>query len=157
MIKIREKNMRLLILVTVISVAMPLVALSNENGDDKKTSIKIEGRWYTNLQLADGKTVFKNNCAVCHGDKGQSVVEDWENELSDGTYPAPPLNGTAHTWHHSKKSLLRTINTGGIPLGGRMPPFKDKLTEKEKAAVVAYFMSLWPDRIYKAWEKRNAN
>ena len=75
--------------------------------------------------------------------------------MPDGTYPGPPLDGTTHAWQHSKESLLRTINTGGIPLGGRIPPFKDKLTAKEKEAVVAYFISFWPDRVYEAWKKRN--
>ena len=52
-------------------------------------------------------------------------------------------------------SYSGSINSGGIPLGGVMPAFEDKLTEKEKEAVMAYFMSLWPNRIYEAWEERN--
>ena len=75
--------------------------------------------------------------------------------MPDGTYPVPTLIDSAHTWDHSKESLLRTINTGGVPLGGVMPAFKDKFTEKEKEAVMAYFMSLWPDRIYDDLKQRN--
>ena len=99
--------------------------------------------------------MFKENCAECHGDQGQGLVKDWQKPQADGKFPAPPLNGTAHTWHHSKKLLLRTVNMGGIPLGGSMPAFKDKLTEKEKEAALAHVMSLWPDNIYDAWAKRN--
>lgn len=146
--------MKILILAVITSITLSLVACSNDD-DDKKTSKKIEGRWYTTLQITDGEKVFKNNCAVCHGDKAQGLVKDWKETLPDGKYPAPPLNGTAHAWHHSKELLLRTINTGGIPLGGTMPAFKDKLTVKEKDAVMAYFMSLWPDRVYEVWEQRN--
>ena len=112
-------------------------------------------RWYKTAQLIQGRKVFKENCAVCHGDNGQGLVEDWRKTLADGSYPAPPLNGTAHAWHHSTEALLRTINHGGIPLGGTMPAFKDKLTDKEKEAVLAHVMSFWSDDIYAAWKKRN--
>ena len=36
-----------------------------------------------------------------------------------------------------------------------MPPFKDKLTDKQKDDVLAYVMSLWPDNIYEVWKERN--
>jgi len=147
--------MRILISAALTSVTLTLVACSND--DDKKVTEKVEGRWYTLLQITDGKKVFSNNCAACHGSEGQGLTENWKKSLPDGSYPPPPVNGTAHAWHHSKEQLLRTINTGGIPIGGAMPAFKDKLTEKEKEAVMAYFMSLWTDRIYDAWKQRNPN
>ena len=53
------------------------------------------------------------------------------------------------------KTLLGTVNRGGIPLGGTMPAFKDALTEDEKKAVLAYIQSLWPKDIYDAWKERN--
>ena len=149
--------MRIFILVALTSITLSLVACSNDEDADKKEAQKIEGRWYTSLQIDEGQKVFSNNCAACHGSEGQGLTEDWKKSMPDGSYPPPPLNGTAHTWHHSKEQLLRTINNGGIPLGGVMPAFADKLTEKEKEAVMAYFMSLWPERIYEAWEQRNAN
>ena len=147
--------MRTLILVALTSVALSLAACSSD--DDKKVGQKVEDRWYTSQQITEGKKVFSNNCAACHGSEGQGLTENWKKSLPDGSYPPPPLNGTAHTWHHSKEQLLRTINTGGVPLGGVMPAFKDKLTDKEKEAVMAYFMSLWTDRIYDAWKQRNSN
>ena len=149
--------MRILILTVLTSITLSLVACSNDEDDNKKVVQKVEGRWYTALQISEGKKVFSNNCAACHGSQGQGLTENWKKSMPDGSYPPPPLNGTAHAWHHSKEQLLRTINTGGIPLGGVMPAFADKLTEKEKEAVMAYFMSLWTDRIYKAWEQRNPN
>ncbi|MEH6455503.1 MAG: c-type cytochrome [Cocleimonas sp.] len=148
--------MKKLILTTFTSITLSLVACSNDGDDDKKVAQKIEGRWYTSLQITEGKKVFGDNCAACHGSEGQGLTENWKKSLPDDSYPPPPLNGTAHTWHHSKQQLLRTINSGGIPLGGVMPAFEDKLTEKEKEAVMAYFMSLWPDRIYDAWNQRNS-
>lgn len=106
-------------------------------------------------QVAEGQAVFENNCLVCHGQNGVGETEAWQVAREDGTFPAPPLNGTAHTWHHNAKVLLGTIDRGGIPLGGRMPPFKDVLSDDEKIAVLAYIKSLWPDEVYQIWLKNN--
>jgi mono/diheme cytochrome c family protein len=74
--------------------------------------------------------------------------------LSDGSFPPPPLNGTAHTWHHPISLLLHTINNGGKALGGQIPAFGGKLSDAEKTAVIAYFQNRWPDEIYDAWIRR---
>ena len=145
---------RLSIIALLLS-ALALAACSDDSKAEGKAAKQVEGKWYNTAQLMRGKKVFKENCAECHGDQGQGLVKDWQKPQADGKFPAPPLNGTAHTWHHSKKLLLRTVNMGGIPLGGSMPAFKDKLTEKEKEAALAHVMSLWPDNIYDAWAKRN--
>jgi len=108
-----------------------------------------------NQQISQGEKVFETNCQECHGVKGRGVVKDWQKPGADGKYPAPPLNGTAHTWHHDTKTLLGTINRGGIPLGGTMPSFKDTLTDEQKNSVLVYIQSLWPEDIYKAWKERN--
>ena len=79
---------------------------------------------------------------------------DWREKLADGSYPSPPLNGTAHTWHHSPKQLLWTINNGGTLIGGKMPAFKDILKEEEKTAVLDYLFSLWSDKIKKLYNER---
>lgn len=126
-----------------------------ENTVEGVSAKKVEGRWYTDTQLTQGHKVFKENCAVCHGDKGQGLVADWKKPDTAGKFPPPPLNGSAHTWHHSKELLMRTVNEGGIALGGTMPAFKDSLTDQEKEAVLAHVMSLWSKEIYNAWQKRN--
>ncbi len=155
---------KFLVITAVSLMSLTIVSCDRDSTSEaKKIIVKKEidivqnnsKRWYTTAQLTSGKQVFSNNCASCHGDKGQSLVDDWRKTLADDSYPAPPLNGTAHAWHHSKEALLRTINNGGIPLGGTMPAFNDKLSKDEKDDVLAYVMSLWPDKVYKAWKKRN--
>ncbi|VAW46039.1 Cytochrome c, class IC:Cytochrome c, class I [hydrothermal vent metagenome] len=111
-------------------------------------------RWYSAQDIQKGQQVFKQNCAACHGDKAQGIVKDWRAELPNGKYPAPPLNGSAHAWHHRLKALDGTIQRGGIPIGGTMPAFKDKLTRHERLQAIAYFQSFWSDNIYQAWLKR---
>lgn len=111
-------------------------------------------RWYSSADVLMGQKVFTANCAVCHGEKAQGLVKDWKQTLDNGKYPAPPLNGSAHAWHHPLKILNRTIVHGGIPLGGTMPGFKDKLSQEERLQAIAYFQNFWPDEIYQAWLNR---
>ncbi len=101
-----------------------------------------------------GKTTFEKNCISCHGASAQGLSKDWKQKLPNGNFPAPPLNGTAHAWHHSPKVLLTTINNGGAVLGGWMPGFKDKLSEDEKQGLLDYIYSLWPAELQQKYDKR---
>ena len=122
---------------------------------DNTLSNNSENRWYSEGQVIQGAATFVANCSTCHGDKAQGIVANWKQALPDGKYPAPPLNGSAHAWHHPKVQLLRSINEGGILLGGTMPSFKNKLTEEEKLSAIAYFQSFWSQQTYEAWEKQD--
>ena len=108
-------------------------------------------RWYSESQATAGAAVFAENCAECHGSNAQGIVEDWRERLADGSFPPPPLNGSAHAWHHPQAVLLQVINDGGVPLGGKMPGFANVLTEDEKLAAIAYFQNFWSDEIYANW------
>lgn len=115
---------------------------------------KVPGRWFTQNQVAEGKAVFQTHCAECHGKEAQGLADDWRKTLTDGSYPPPPLNGTAHAWHHPLKMLQRNIQRGGIPLGGKMPSFKDKINDNEQLAAIAFFQNFWNDEIYNVWLER---
>ena len=108
-------------------------------------------RWYNNEQVLVGAQVFAENCAVCHGDNAEGRVSDWRQRLEDGSLPPPPLNGSAHAWHHPNSVLLQVINNGGTPFGGTMPAFVDVLGKPDKLAVIAYFQNFWSDEIYAQW------
>jgi mono/diheme cytochrome c family protein len=114
----------------------------------------VPGRWYSYDLVKQGSTVFTDHCAICHGKAAEGITADWKKTLADGTYPPPPLNGSAHAWHHPMSILLRTINKGGASLGGKMPPFKNSLNKREKYAAIAYFQNWWPDNIYNGWIER---
>jgi len=101
-----------------------------------------------------GKTTFEKNCIGCHGASAQGLAKDWKQKLPNGKFPAPPLNGTAHAWHHSPKALLTTINNGGAVLGGWMPGFKGKLSEDEKQGLLDYIHSLWPAELQQKYDSR---
>ncbi len=111
-------------------------------------------RWYTPEQVAQGAPLYAKFCAECHGPKAASTSE-WRKQDTEGYYPPPPLNGTAHAWHHQLPLLQRTIQEGGAKFGGKMPPFADKLNTTEIDAIIAWFQSLWPEKIYSTWSGRN--
>jgi len=63
------------------------------------------------------------------------------------------LNGTAHAWHHPIQILKKTIEQGGLELGGTMPGFGAKLKDEETLAVISYLQSFWPADTYGIWVK----
>ena len=113
-----------------------------------------DGNSNVDSMVSLGESVFNKNCASCHGVKGQGLAADWKVKDANGNYPPPPLNGTAHTWHHSPEQLLYTINKGGTEMGGQMPAFEKRLTEEEKKALIDYMYSLWPKEIQEKYDER---
>ena len=107
-------------------------------------------RWYDLSRVESGREVYARNCAVCHGARGEAV-SDWRSRDADGAFPPPPLNGSAHTWHHPFGVLARQIKFGAPEGAGTMPAFQGELTDEEIVDVIAWFQSLWPDEIYARW------
>lgn len=111
----------------------------------------LTGRWYSVAEVDAGKQVFQQHCASCHGREAQGLVEDWQQRQPDGSLPPPPLNGSAHAWHHPLSMLLQVINQGGAPYGGNMPAFAERLFVAEKRAAIAFFQSFWDQDTYQQW------
>ena len=111
-------------------------------------------RWYSEAQAARGNSLYQVNCAVCHK-QDASGTGNWKQRDAEGKLPPPPLNGTAHAWHHPLSVLRRTVRLGGVPLGGTMPGFADKLSAEEIDAILAWIQSHWSDEVYRVWQERN--
>ncbi len=111
--------------------------------------------WFTPDQIAQGRTLFRQHCAACHGHNAESTA-DWKQRDAQGRYPPPPLNGSAHAWHHSLDTLRLSIREGGQKLGGWMPPFEHILDARQIDSIIAFFQSLWPEPTYAGWAKTYA-
>lgn len=122
-------------------------------GTDEPIDSPVPGRWYTNEQVEQGRELYQTHCASCHGDRAQGLAADWRKTDANGNYPPPPLNGSAHAWHHPLEVLETTIAEGGEPIGGVMPAFADSLDEQGIRATVAYFQNFWLGEIYAQWEE----
>ncbi len=109
----------------------------------------------TNAELvALGKQVYMANCASCHGANLEGQP-NWQEDLPAGGRPAPPHDASGHTWHHNDQSLFTTVKYGGqatAPPGYRsnMPAFRERLSDRQIWAVLAYIKGAWPPEIQAA-------
>lgn len=110
-------------------------------------------RWYTQDQANQGKAIFAQYCADCHGSKAESIP-NWKQVDALGNYPPPPLDGSAHAWHHPLAVLDHVIVNGGAPVGGVMPGWGEVLSFEQRMSVIASFQSYWTDDIYDMWLTR---
>ena len=108
-------------------------------------------RWYSSEQVATGGKLFTTYCTACHGKQAEGQA-NWKILDSNGKLPAPPLNGSAHSWHHTLYDLRKKILEGSSGNSwGTMPPWQDLLTEEQIQSLIAYFQSLWPETVYQEW------
>jgi len=101
-----------------------------------------------------GGKLYKKHCQTCHGTNAQGTP-DWRKRKPDGKLKPPPLNGTGHTWHHSKALLISIITNGTINQGGDMPAWKDKLSPQEMEAILTWVQSKWREETYTNWLEIN--
>ena len=124
-----------------------MISLENNSNAHNHFPITIESK----LMIARGKIAYENNCVSCHM-INLAGAENWKRLDEDGHRKAPPLNGTAHTWHHDDKTLHNIIKYGLVNLidgyEGKMIGFKDNLSDKDIDSVLAYIKSYWPKDKY---------
>jgi mono/diheme cytochrome c family protein len=113
--------------------------------------INLAARKLAPEKIKRGEAVYHANCASCHGPNGEATP-GWRTPGADGRYPPPPLDGSAHAWHHSTETLEKMIREGSPGPGG-MPPWDGKLTNQQIDDVIVWIKSLWPDDVYEVWFK----
>ena len=94
------------------------------------------------LLVALGKTIYDDQCAVCHGAEGLGKPPNF-----------PPLAGNQSIEMGSAVNPIRMVLNGGYPPGPAgnpmpygMPPFAQSLSDDEVAAVVTYIRTAWGNR-----------
>jgi mono/diheme cytochrome c family protein len=101
----------------------------------------------SSAQIEEGKVVYEQYCASCHGLNGEGQA-NWQFPAEDGFLPAPPHNDSGHTWHHSDAQLLMVIANGR----NKMPAYAETLTPAQQEAVLAYIKTFWSPEIRQAQE-----
>ena len=90
-----------------------------------------------------GARIYAQQCAACHGAKGEGQ-RNWRDRGSDGLLPAPPHDPSGHTWHHpyeplfaiTKKGLAQVINQPDYRTA--MPIYGGMLSDEEIVAVLSW-------------------
>ena len=93
-------------------------------------------------QIETDMAVYNANCAACHGAQGEGEP-NWKVPDANGIYPAPPHDGSGHTWHHADALLLQVMREGSGMPKSKMPVYQDILSEAEMEAVLAYIKTFW--------------
>ncbi|WP_269494526.1 c-type cytochrome [Castellaniella sp. S9] len=106
--------------------------------------------------VIQGKAIYANNCAACHGESLQGQP-NWRERMANGRLPAPPHDKTGHTWHHPDAMLIDMVKNGLVPgktappgYQSDMPAYGAVLTDEEIIAVLAYIKSTWPPKVLQA-------
>jgi cytochrome c553 len=96
-------------------------------------------RLISDSAYADGRTLYLEECAGCHGEKGE------------GRAPVgPPLAGSRAVTLRSATNAIRTVLFGGFPPGTSenmrpfgMPPYYPSLSDERIANVLTYVRASW--------------
>lgn len=80
----------------------------------------------------DGKTLYEDNCAKCHGKTGRA--DTWRGYL----YFAEELADSKWQVRHSDAEIREDIERGPRI----MPSFRDKFSDEDMKAVIAYIRSM---------------
>lgn len=106
--------------------------------------------------VMQGKAIYANNCAACHGESLQGQP-NWRERMLNGKLPAPPHDKTGHTWHHPDAMLVDMVKNGLVPgktappgYVSDMPAYRDILSDQEIIAVLTYIKSTWPPKVLEA-------
>jgi mono/diheme cytochrome c family protein len=108
------------------------------NGVDPKYATKTNPLKPTARNIGDGKRLYEQNCALCHGPAGSGDGEAGKN-LSP-----PPANIAAFskTRLATDGYLYWSIAEGGVPVATGMPPYKGSLKEDDIWKIVLYLRKL---------------
>ena len=110
--------------------------------------------------LRVGARIYAQQCAACHGAKGEGQPH-WRDRGPDGLLPAPPHDPSGHTWHHPDEQLFAITNQGLAQLINQpdyrtaMPIYGGVLSDDEIVAVLSWIKAQWPSEIRRRHDEIN--
>ncbi len=136
--------------VTAMAMAITIAVLGQrQDGSTHVEGLTFLGEPVTVDEITLGQELYAANCASCHGANLEGQP-DWKRRLDNGRMPAPPHDGTGHTWHHADQQLFAITKLGITEVvpgyQSDMPVFDDVLTDDQIRAVLAFIKSTWPER-----------
>jgi mono/diheme cytochrome c family protein len=104
--------------------------------------------------VTEGQALYGRYCAACHGTQLEGRA-GWQEIPPGGPALAPPLDASAHAWHHPDAQLFGIVRDGGqaySPEGymNGMPAFGGTLSDAEIRAILSYIKSTWPAEVQTA-------
>jgi mono/diheme cytochrome c family protein len=122
--------------------AMAVYLKSLSEGSPPDASVSIVPVAESSLLMRLGKSIYDTECASCHGAVGRGMPPQY-----------PPLAGNQSIQMESAVNPIRMVLNGGFPPGTAgnpmphgMPPFAQRLSDDEVAAVVTYIRLSWGNR-----------
>jgi mono/diheme cytochrome c family protein len=103
--------------VTVVGVGLLALSLLPEESEGEGNPIEA-----TEESIAIGRSLYTQNCAVCHGDDGRG------DGPQASQLPVMPADFRQHVPYHQDEFFFLVISNG---LGDIMPAFGEQLTEEE--------------------------
>lgn len=95
-----------------------------------------------------GSQLYRRHCASCHGRylQGQPL---WQLMDIYAGRRAPAHDASGHTWQHADETIFRmtkygTADPAAPDMVSAMPAFKDRLSDGEILAVIAFIKARWP-------------
>jgi len=154
-----NKKLLIILLLSLSVISCSDTEQKEKAGEDSVSQSKIltvpqSQSDFDAAKVTRGGKLYQQNCASCHGENGEGDP-NWRKRKVNGKLPPPPLNGTGHTWHHSKALLMTIITNGTIDQGGEMPAWGGKLSQKDIDAILTWVQSTWTVEIYKHWLEIN--
>ncbi len=92
--------------------------------------------------VGDGRKLYEENCQSCHGVRGVGERPKDMYARDEYGFVAPPLDNSAHGWHHSDEGIVETILKGS-DRNKRMIAWQGTLSRQDAWDVVAYLKSIW--------------
>lgn len=123
----------------------------------------LAGHELDNRDLRNGRVLYAENCAACHGARLEGQP-NWREPDENGVLPAPPHDETGHTWHHDNRLLFDYTKLGGedalalrgvTGIASGMPGFSGTLTDADIWDTLAFIRSQWPPRVQAVQDARN--
>lgn len=128
-----------------LSVSDLFNVVEGTKGDPDEKQYFIKKEYYTPENIAEGQSLFYENCASCHGKEA-----DGSGLRAEAMYDAKPRMLTNMNWIESRDDmrLLRSIKYGVA--GTSMQPWGDVTNSKQRLQLVIFIRSLTQDAIIRS-------